>query len=73
MKKMKALKAYKIVDSDGYNYPVTKATLLLLLQEHDDFNYSTPQELDRAEARDIGRPHFGGVFFAYIFFPHDLC
>ena len=35
MKKMKALKAYKIVDSDGYNYPVTKATLLLLLQEQE--------------------------------------
>ena len=24
-------------------------------QEHDDFSYSTPQDLDRAEARDIGR------------------
>ena len=23
-------------------------------QEHEDFHYSTPQELDRAEARDIG-------------------
>ena len=35
MKASKALKAYKIVDSDGYNYPVTKATLLLLLQEQE--------------------------------------